>query len=186
VESFITPGSRVTHESDAQRRDATARWLDRERLPDHFERLVRAAYALCGSREDAEDLVQETYARVLRRPRWLRQGGELAYLMRVLRNVWHDSLNARARRFEIPTELEEIEFAADPGADPDLLLETRAAYAAIGGLSAPLRETIVAVDILGLSYKQAARALGTGEGTIMSRLYNARRKTAEAMQSEAS
>jgi len=172
------------HVADAECRGATGRWLDCERLPNHLDRLVRAAYALCGSREDADDLVQETYARVLRRPRWLRHGGELAYLMRVLRNVWHDTLTSRARRPEIPTELEEVEFAADPGSDPDLLLDARAAYAAIAELSAPLRETIVAVDILGLSYKEAARALRTREGTIMSRLYNARRKAAETMQGD--
>ena len=45
-----------------------------------------------------------------------------------------------------------------------------------------LRETIVAVDILGLSYKEGARALGTGEGTIMSRLYSARLKVGESLE----
>jgi DNA-directed RNA polymerase specialized sigma24 family protein len=43
--------------------------LDPRHAGDHIDRLYRAAWALCGSREDAEDLVQETYARVLgRRP----------------------------------------------------------------------------------------------------------------------
>src|SRR3954471_13821468 len=140
------------HVGDAQRRDATGRWLDRERLPDHFERLFRAAYGLCGSREDAEDLVQETYARVLRRPRILRRSGELAYLMGVLRNVWYDS--ASRRRPETSTTIEDVEFVADHRADPHAILEARAAYAAIAQLSTPLRETIVAIDILGLSYKK--------------------------------
>ena len=39
--------------------------LERDALGDHLDRLYRAAWALCGSREDAEDLVQETYTRVL-------------------------------------------------------------------------------------------------------------------------
>ncbi|MDX6661124.1 MAG: hypothetical protein QOJ55_1946, partial [Solirubrobacteraceae bacterium] len=47
--------------------------LDPEALGDHFDRLYRAAWALCGSREDAEDLVQDTYARVLARPRVVRR-----------------------------------------------------------------------------------------------------------------
>src|SRR4051794_38213323 len=98
------------------------RQLQGERLPAHIDRLYRAAYALCGSREDAEDLVQETYARVLRRPRWLRQGGELAYLMRALRNVWHDLATTRRNtppaNFEDP--LEQIEFAPDARGDADL------------------------------------------------------------------
>ena len=43
------------------------RELDPEHLGDHFDRLFRAAWALTGAREDAEDLVQETYAHVLRK-----------------------------------------------------------------------------------------------------------------------
>ena len=160
---------------------ARSRVLAPERLAEHIGSLYRAALALCGSREDAEDVVQETYACVLRRPRWLRHGSERAYLMQVLRNVWYDTANSGARRREIPVEPEELDFAADARADPDLLVETHAAYSAIAGLSTPLRETIVAVDILGLSYKEAACVLRTGHGTIMSRLYNARRKAAEAM-----
>jgi hypothetical protein len=57
------------------------RQLDRERLGDHFDRLFRAAWALCGSREDAEDLVQETYARVLRKRRLLHGDDDLGYLL---------------------------------------------------------------------------------------------------------
>ena len=45
------------------------RTLDPQSLSKHIDRLYRAAWALCGSREDAEDLVQETFARVLSRPR---------------------------------------------------------------------------------------------------------------------
>ena len=162
---------------------AERRLLVSERLPDHSVRLFQAAYALSGSREDAEDLVQETFARVLRRPRWIRQGaGEAAYLMRVLRNVWYDTLRSRKACPELPMEPAHVEFAADGRVDPEVLAEARAAYAAIATLSAPLRETIVAVDIVGLSYKEAARALRTREGTIMSRLYQARRKVAQIME----
>ena len=64
------------------------RLLEPERLSVHLERLYRAAWGLCGSAHDAEDLVQETYARVLARPRLLRAGDELPYLHRVLRNTY--------------------------------------------------------------------------------------------------
>src|SRR5262245_28832803 len=121
-----------------------ARILEAERLPDHSDRLFRAAYALCGTRHDAEDLVQETYARVLRRPRFIRRDGDLAYLLRALRNTWiamRRAQDARARTVELR---EEIEWIVDHGADPGTTaLEVRAAYAAIRELSDPLRETIV-------------------------------------------
>jgi RNA polymerase sigma-70 factor (ECF subfamily) len=67
------------------------RRLDPDRLGDHLDRLYRAAWALCGSREAAEDLVQDTYARVLARPRFLRHENDLRYLLRVLRNTFLSS-----------------------------------------------------------------------------------------------
>src|SRR2546423_15476344 len=72
--------------------------LDPAHLGDHLDRLYRAAWAMCGSREDAEDLVQETYARVLARPRWLRGEDDLGYLLRVLRNTHISRRRAAGRR----------------------------------------------------------------------------------------
>ena len=63
------------------------RILDPNSLSQHIDRLYRAAWALCGSREDAEDLVQETFTRVLSRPRVLHGDDELYYLMRVLLSI---------------------------------------------------------------------------------------------------
>src|SRR5881227_2310262 len=100
------------------------RALDPERLGDHLDRLYRAAWALCGSREDAEDLVQETYARVLARPRFLRGDDDLGYLLRVLRNTFvSQRRSARARPvYESGDELDRI---VDPGArDPQDVAES--------------------------------------------------------------
>ncbi len=66
-----------------------------EALPDHIDRLYRAAWALCGSRHDAEDLVQETFAKVLKRPRWLRDDNEIGYL----RLEWRALKNTYASRY---------------------------------------------------------------------------------------
>src|SRR6478735_1975806 len=72
--------------------------LDPERLGDHIDRLYRAAWGLCGSREEAEDLVQETFARVLAKPRFLRSSDDLGYLLRVLRNTFASHHRTAARR----------------------------------------------------------------------------------------
>src|ERR1700761_4816582 len=76
----------------------TGRRLDPDSLGSHLERLYRAAYGLCGSRPDAEDLVQDTYERVLRRPRFLRRDDDLGYLLRVLRNTWVSGTAPKGRR----------------------------------------------------------------------------------------
>ena len=163
--------------------DDLPRELDARRLPDHRDRLFRAACAMCASREDAEDLVQETYSRVLRRPRFLSHDDDLSYLMKVLRNTWINSYRARQRRPQTVLLDESVHYIADPGGDPGVTVpEIRGIYELVYELSEPLRDTLIAVDILGLSYKQAAKALGTREGTVMSRLHRARSAVAEELR----
>jgi len=77
-EAIVTPANATASAAVP----AAERPLDPAALPDHVDRLYRAAWASCGSREDAEDLVQETYARVLAKPRLLRREDDLAYLCR--------------------------------------------------------------------------------------------------------
>jgi RNA polymerase sigma-70 factor (ECF subfamily) len=162
-----------------------SRQLDVQRLPDHRDRLFRAAYAMCGRREDAEDLVQDTYLRVLKQPRFLRRDDDLGYLLRVLRNTWINTYKARARRPATVQFDESTDFVVDPSADPWVTVgEVRTVFAAVYQLSDPLRETLVAVDVVGLSYRQAARALDVPQGTIMSRLYRARNQVAERLEQE--
>jgi RNA polymerase sigma-70 factor, ECF subfamily len=162
-----------------------SRRLAPARLPEHTERLYRAAYALCGSSADAEDLVQETFARVLSRPRFVRRGGERAYLMRVLRNIWIDFARARAVRPEAVGG-EVIDWVTEDGSDPgELVLDVRLAYEGIRELPEHQREAIAAVDVLGLSYKEAARALSIRQGTLMSRLARARDRVAAHMEGTA-
>ena len=58
--------------------------LEPARVPDHIDAMYRAARVLCRSPQDAEDLVQETFVRVLSRPRFVRRDHELVYLLRAL------------------------------------------------------------------------------------------------------
>jgi RNA polymerase sigma-70 factor, ECF subfamily len=156
------------------------RHLDPRGLGDHLDRLFRAAWALCGSREDAEDLVQDTYARVLARPRLLRNEDDLGYLLRALRNTFVSTRRTQARRpltAPIPEEREPAAVRADT--DPEAALAARQVYEAVAALPDEFRDVIVAVDVVGLSYKEAARALKTPEGTVMSRLYRGRNQVAE-------
>jgi RNA polymerase sigma-70 factor, ECF subfamily len=171
--------ARYSPQASAQ---APAQRLEVARLPECFPRLYRAAYALCGSREDAEDLVQETFARVLRRPRLLRRDDDMAYLLRALRNTWISCHRAASVR-PVSDGAADIELFGDRRANAaELAVEVKAVYEAIKTLPDPLRETIAAVDIAGLSYTEAARALGTRPGTIMSRLYRARERVADQIQ----
>ena len=160
-----------------------SRALDPQTLGDHIDRLFRAAWALTGSREDAEDLVQETYERVLRRPRFLRNEDDLGYLYRALRHTYFNARRAASRRPQIVAKLDDVQ-AGSLRADvqPERAAETNLALEAVAALPQPMREALVAVDVLGLSYAEAGKALGVHENTIPSRLARARLKVAEALQ----
>ena len=103
--------------------------------------------------------------------------------MRALRNTWISSRTSAHARYSVSVDPELFEFSNADRSDPQgQALEVRAAFAAVSELSPPLRETIVAVDVMGLSYKEAARALRVRQGTIMSRLHRARDAVADALE----
>jgi RNA polymerase sigma-70 factor (ECF subfamily) len=158
------------------------RQLDPALLGDHLDRLYRAALGLCGNRHEAEDLVQETYLRVLSRPRFLRNDDDLGYLLRVLRNTFISARRASARRpagEPIDDRLELIEDRR--AASPEAELDRDQLYAVISELPEDFRDALVAIDLVGLSYREAGQALGVREATITTRLHRARQRLARAL-----
>jgi RNA polymerase sigma-70 factor (ECF subfamily) len=158
------------------------RRLDPDRTVDHLPRLYRAARAWTRSREEAEDLVQETYAQVLARPRLIRGEGELAYLTRALRNTLVSQRRAEGRRPAAVPLIDELGAGARSSDDPAEAVEIREVHAAIAELPEEFRDALVAVDVAGLSYREAARALGVAEGTLTSRLFRARDRLARRLE----
>jgi RNA polymerase sigma-70 factor (ECF subfamily) len=159
--------------------------LDPAHLGDHLDRLYRAAWALSGSREDAEDLVQETYARVLARPRLLRNEDDLGYLLRALRNTFLNRKRTESRRLRPVPLPDDIDLVRDPNArEPEAAFQAGEMYRAVAALPGDFRDVLVAVDVTGLSYKEAARALRLPEGTVMSRLYRARQQVIRSVEGD--
>ncbi len=156
--------------------------LDPDSAGDHLDRLYRAAYALTGNPHDADDLVQETYVRVLARPRWLRNDDDLGYLLRSLRNTFLTRRRDASRRIQATPLPDDGDLVADTASpDPVKALAAREVYSAIAALPDDYRETIVLVDVAGLSYQEAARVLGVKIGTVMSRLSRARGRVADTV-----
>jgi RNA polymerase sigma-70 factor (ECF subfamily) len=161
------------------------RELDPEAAGGHIDALFRAAWAMSGSPQIAEDLVQETYVKVLSRPRLLRRDDDLGYLVKALRNTWYSHLRRERVRREVsdpgaqpPDELP----AHSSRADPEASFEATEVLEALAELPEPYRETVAAVDVAGLSYSEAARALGVRQGTVMSRLHRGRDQLARALE----
>jgi RNA polymerase sigma-70 factor (ECF subfamily) len=140
---------------------------------------------MCRSREEAEDLVQDTFARVLQRPRFLHSDDDIGYLLRVLRNTFVSGCRRADRRPQESDTPDELMWIEDPSAaQPEARLEWSALYQAIEALPLSFRDAVVAVDLLGLSYGEASRALRVREATLTTRLHRARQRVAAALAEE--
>ncbi len=171
----------------ATARMSPERQLDPQALGDHIDRLYRAAWSLCGSREEAEDLVQETFARVLRKPRILRSEDDLGYLLRVLRNTFFSTRRTASRRPQTTALPDDLDLMEDRSAvRPEAKIESNELYAAISALPDDFRDALIAIDVVGLSYGEAAQALRVREATITTRLHRARQRVARSLTQEPS
>jgi RNA polymerase sigma-70 factor, ECF subfamily len=171
------------------RADLTLRRLDPESFVTHLPILYRTARAWTSSREDAEDLVQETIAQGLARPRLLRSEDDVGYLLRAMHNVLVSQYRAAGRRpvtAPLTEDLTPTDAAGiDPaGSDPERATELHEVFTAIAELPDEFRDAIVAVDVAGLSYTEAARVLNVPEGTVTSRLSRARDRLARRLEGQ--
>jgi RNA polymerase sigma-70 factor (ECF subfamily) len=163
-------------------KEGRRRPLDPEMLGQHTDRLYRAAWFMCGSTEEAEDLVQDTFTRVLSRPRFLHSNDDLGYLLRALRNTFATTRRAATRRPQTVALLDESSFAEDrSAARPDARLALVELFEAIASLPGMFRDALIAVDVMGLSYREAARALHVREATLTTRLHRARQRLARRL-----
>jgi RNA polymerase sigma-70 factor (ECF subfamily) len=160
---------------------AASTLLDPSRLSVHLPRLTRIATRMTGSREAGEDLVQDTFERILRSPRRL-AGDEFRYLVRSLRNNHVDRIRAEARRVKTASMDETLEAVLPAPDHSEVRHEAREVLAAVAALPEAYRDVVVAVDVAGYAYQEAAEALGIPIGTVMSRLYRGRQRVMSAIE----
>ena len=139
-------------------------------------RLRRFAYALTGSLEEGDDVVQSACERALSRLHQWQPGTRLdSWMFRIIQTTWIDRLRARrVRNEDTDPELLERQPSKDHGPEVEhrlLLAKTRAAMAQ---LPEDQRAVLVLVSVEGLSYKATAETLDVPIGTVMSRLARAR------------
>src|SRR3954471_9189062 len=130
----------------------------------------------------AEDLVQATFERVLRRPRTV-SGSEAAYLVQAVRNTHLSRLRSAASRVRttaLPEDFEPVDIGAEDR--PMSARRAREVLDAVAALPKGFREAVVLVDVHGYRAGEAARALGIAEGTLHSRLHRGRTQVARACE----
>jgi RNA polymerase sigma-70 factor (ECF subfamily) len=184
--------------TEARRIAAEAR--DRVRFEEDAlalaDQIYRVARRLVGSREEAEDLVQETYARAFRSWRSFTPGTNLrAWLFRILTNLNLD----RGRRVQRTPDMQPLEESdyylanklASAGGEEVLeqehvvdRLSQDSIVKALADIPPQFRDVVVLVDIGDFTYADAAQILDIPMGTVMSRLHRGRRALKQHLAEE--
>jgi RNA polymerase sigma-70 factor (ECF subfamily) len=165
----------------------------------HLDALYRTALRLSRNPQDAEDLVQETYLNAFRSLDRFEEGTNLrAWLFRILNNAFISQYRRRKRRpsssLEDVTEYYLYDHLAEGGASPRpenperdvlALLGDETVLEALEELPVEFRQVELLADVEGFSYREIADILGIPIGTVMSRLYRARRRLQKALWQEA-
>src|SRR5476649_2867824 len=168
--------------------EARARVRFEEEALELSDQFYRVARRLVGTREEAEDLVQQTYERAFRSWRQFTPGTNMrAWLLRILTNLNID----RGRRQQRTPQTTSIDEAADyflynrleasapeENPDEDRVLQRLSQDSIVDALSEvphDFRDVVVLVDIGEFSYADAAQILDIPIGTVMSRLHRGRR-----------
>jgi RNA polymerase sigma-70 factor (ECF subfamily) len=148
--------------------------LDPHRAAALLDRLYRTAVLITKDPHEAEELVQDTYEHILRRPRELSGDSELHYMRAAMRRR-HIDRHREARRRVTCVELDAApEPRSREGDDPSRRAEQAEVLAAIRALPEIHRDVLVTTYVAGLTYTEAADILGCKRGTIMSRVFRAR------------
>lgn len=145
-------------------------------MVEFLPRLRRFAYGLTGNLDKADDLVQEACARALTHADQWQAGTRLdSWMYRIAQNIWYDRLRAQKVRGDMVDIDTAIDIAGSDGRD---VVESHLTLKAVAKTMAQLPQdqqmVLAFVCIDGMSYKDAADALGIPIGTVMSRLARAR------------
>ena len=159
-------------------------------IPSDFEQMAipllnsihNFAFWLSRDRDQAEDLVQETYRKALRGFARFQPGSNFrAWMFQILKNTFLTYCSAANRAHLVPLDSEEVlagEQLQSPSNSPEAIFllesETKMVRTAIEQLPIPFREIILLCDIEEVSYREAAEILSVPIGTVMSRLSRAR------------
>lgn len=199
TQRYGRPVSEPDPATEARRIATEAR--DRARFEEEALALADQAYRvarrLAGSREEAEDLVQETYARAFRSWRSYTPGTNMrAWLLRILTNLNVD----RGRRIQRTPQIQPLEegdyylankvasAAGEEALEQEQVVERMSQDSVVNALSEiqpQFRDVVVLVDIGDFTYADAAQILDIPIGTVMSRLHRGRRALKQKLAEEA-
>jgi len=175
------------------RRKAARDRFEREALP-HLDAVYRFARSLTHDEAEADDLVQETYLKALAAFETFEEGTNCkAWLFRILRNTFINRVRAGAKEVAVEDARELLQasslqawssraFYRGPEVNAMLSATQDRLLQALAALPRDFRTVVVLADVEELSYREIAEVMGTPIGTVMSRLFRARRLLRDTLQ----
>ena len=154
--------------------------MDYQLIVPYIPNLRRYARALIGDREGADDLVQDTLERAVRKFHLWKPGDLRAWLFSIMHNVFVNQLKARKIAYEVEID-ESLAAPVSSVTGTDLMDLERA----LGAISPDQREVVLLVALEDMTYAEVGRSLGIPIGTVMSRLSRGREKLRVLMEGEA-
>ena len=152
-----------------------------------FDQLYNFAHWLAQDRTEAEDLVQETYAKALKGFSSFRPGTNFrAWIYRILRNTFLTSRTGLKASATVSLDSEDSpELPAGPETPETILIEHsqhQLLQTAMDALPMHFREVLLLCEVEEMSYQEIAETLSVPIGTVMSRLSRARKALRESLQ----
>lgn len=153
----------------------------------YHDRVYRFGVKVCRDGYDAEDAVQDAFAKLARRPDVVQDPSVLSWLFTVVRHTCMRMLRpfARARK-ALGEQVDDEDAVASDTLDPESALErwrlVQAVHTAIADLELPHREVLVLRDLEGLTGTETCAALGLTEATMKTRLHQARRALRQTLE----
>jgi RNA polymerase sigma-70 factor (ECF subfamily) len=154
--------------------------VDYNLIVQYIPNLRRYARALVGDRDGADDLVQDTLERAVRKFHLWRPGDLRAWLFSIMHNVFVNQLKARKIAPEVEIDEETLPARVPTVTSTDVLDLQRA----LGALAPEQREVVLLIALEDMTYADVSRALGIPIGTVMSRLSRGRERLRRAMNGE--
>ena len=154
--------------------------MDYNLIVPYIPNLRRYARALVGDRDGADDLVQDTLERAVRKFHLWRPGDLRAWLFSIMHNVFVNQL--KSRKVGLDVEIDEETLAARiPAVSRTDVMDLQRA---LQGLAPEQREVVLLVALEDMSYADVSRALGIPIGTVMSRLSRGRERLRRIMEGQ--
>jgi len=154
--------------------------MDYNLIVPYIPNLRRYARALVGDRDGADDLVQDTLERAVRKFHLWRPGDLRAWLFSIMHNVFVNQLKSRKIGLDVEIDEETLAARMPTVTGTDVMDLQRALL----GLAAEQREVVLLIALEDMSYADVARTLGIPIGTVMSRLSRGRERLRKMMDGE--